>query len=151
MRQPTRSTLRRRSRFPANHIWNLVWPNRPIERARSRRPIRKMSSFRNMKLPGQEGRQIYVELGHFHKIHWKLPCQLSNSPPIAALFSKFLLATCSHESFVGALLPWSILVSEKRGSSGDGDELIRSVRSNPGLSCTGRARAYLMKPRFRWW
>lgn len=34
------------------------------------------------------------------------------------------------------------------GSSGDGDELIRSVRSNPGHSCTGRARAYSMKTRF---
>lgn len=34
------------------------------------------------------------------------------------------------------------------GSSGDGDELIRPVGSNPGPSCTGRARAYSTKKRF---
>lgn len=97
---------------------------------------------------GQEWRQIYVELGHFQKILWRFPCQLSNCRPIAALFSHFLSSTCSHEPFAATLLSPSILAFEKTGSFGDGDELIRSVRSNPGPNCTGRARGYSMKPRF---
>ena len=149
MRQLTHSALRRRSILTANQIRNLVRPNRPVKRARSRRPIRKMQSFWNMKLLGQEWRQIYVELGHFQKSLWRFPCQLSNCRPIAALFSNFSSSTCSHEPFAATLLTPSILAFEKTGSSGDGDELIRSARSNPGPNCTGRARAYSMKPRFK--
>lgn len=89
-----------------------------------------------MKVLGQEWRPIYVKLGHFHDVHWRFPMpafQFSpDCSPIAALFSKFFLGPhvlinrflerCCLEAY------WPL---KKRGVSGDGDELIRSVRRNP--------------------